>query len=241
MVFKRVHLFEFGDQPWFPLWLRREGMELLDQFFKVFRSYEPAVETLRQFDEIVVLAAGSGGGITQLAPEIRAKITLTDIFPDKDFASDRMSYEREPVDATNVPERLKGARVMFTAFHHFKPPQARKILEDAVKAREPIAIFEVTERSAKGFAMIAILPLVALAVTPFTKPVTWTRLLSTYIVPAVPFFILWDGFVSTLRTYELDEMRELTKDLTTYDWQIEKRRGPWFVTVTSYVGKPKPS
>ena len=49
--------------------------------------------------------------------------------------------------ALAVPERLTGLRTVFTAFHHFRPADARAILESAVRDRQGIAIFEATFRT----------------------------------------------------------------------------------------------
>jgi hypothetical protein len=40
-----------------------------------------------------------------------------------------------------------GIRTMFTALHHFRPPQARGILEDAARKGSGIAVFEPLSRS----------------------------------------------------------------------------------------------
>jgi len=52
----------------------------------------------------------------------------------------------EPVDATNVPADLRGARTVWNAFHHSRPEQARSILANAVADRQAIAVFEVVSR-----------------------------------------------------------------------------------------------
>ena len=39
------------------------------------------------------------------------------------------------------------------------------------------------------------------------------RIIFTYLIPIVPLFVLWDGVVSSLRTYSVEEMKELTGEL----------------------------
>src|SRR5262245_19620316 len=56
-------------------------------------------------------------------------------------------FEAGSVSALDVPARLTGFRTMFTAFHHFRPADARGILASALRDREGIAIFEATSRT----------------------------------------------------------------------------------------------
>src|SRR2546422_6427005 len=51
-------------------------------------------------------------------------------------------FRSEPVDATQVPGDLHGFRTIFTAFHHFRPAQARAVVADAVAKGEGIGVFE---------------------------------------------------------------------------------------------------
>ena len=76
---------------------------------------------------------------------------------------------------------------------------------------------------------------------PFIKPFSIGRLVFTYLLPVVPMFILWDGVVSVLRTYTLDEMKKMTTELNKrmhYKWEIEKiKDGP--ITILYLLGYPK--
>ncbi len=240
---KRIHFFELGDQSWFPNELRRDGMELLAAMEDFAQSYRDSAKILSDLggDSIVVLAAGSGGGIQSAVPHLKATITFTDLYPDERFhETDQVKYERGPVDATNVPSHLKGTRAIYTAFHHFKPELARKILEDAVRAKEPIAVFEVTERNVRSLILIWILPFLTLAITPFIRPFRWSRLLWTYLIPAIPLFVLFDGFVSCLRTYSKEELEAMTKDLTEFEWHFTKLKTRFGLEHPSgYTGRPK--
>jgi hypothetical protein len=76
-------------------------------------------------------------------------------------------------------------------------------------------VFEIGDQSRRPLVVAAIflMPLVVLLVTPMIRPFRWSRLFWTYLVPAVPFLVLFDGVVSCLRTYTPDELRELTRGL----------------------------
>ena len=84
-------------------------------------------------------------------------------------------------------------------------------------------------------------PISFLVTTPFIKPFSLLRLLFTYIIPIIPIIVLWDGVVSSLRTYSVDEMQQLIKSVENnenFDWHIEKKKAKMgFVIYT--IGIPK--
>ena len=60
-------------------------------------------------------------------------------------------------------------------------------------------------------------------VTPFIRPMTWQQLVFTYIPPfPLPLFIAWDGAVSNVRTYTMNDLEELLSDLQSDDYVWEK-------------------
>jgi hypothetical protein len=129
---------------------------------------------------------------------------------------------------------------MFTAFHHFDPESARAVLRDAAQRREPIAIFEVTQRSALAVGTVAISPALVLLFTPFIRPFTWSRLLFTYLVPALPVFVLFDGLVSCMRSYSPSEMLRIAReaDVDGFAWESGTLATRTPLPVTYLVGYP---
>src|SRR4029077_12135205 len=123
---------------------------------------------------------------------------------------------------TRVPGELTGFRTIFSAFHHFRPEQACAVLADAVHKRQGVAVFEGTQRSVLALLLMLLVPLMVLLVTPFIRPFRWSRLLWTYLIPLMPLTALFDGLVSCLRTYSVEELRDLAARLETneYDWDI---------------------
>jgi hypothetical protein len=63
-------------------------------------------------------------------------------------------------------------------------------------------------------------PLRVLATTCQQRP-GLLRLLLTYLLPVIPIVITWDGVVSNLRTYSVEELRSLVADLDDpgYAWE----------------------
>jgi hypothetical protein len=152
----------------------------------------------------------------------------------------RISYEEAPVDARQVPARLGGFRTLFSGYHHFTPASAVRILRDASASRQGIGIFELTERRAPAMLGMLLVPLIIALVTPAIRPFRWSRLLWTYLPPAIPLVGLFDGIVSCLRTYTPEELKAMTKSMTEYTWEIDQVpvRG-LSAPITYTIGTPK--
>jgi len=206
---RRVHLFEFGDQPWYPEVLRRAGTAYLATVYRLSRELprcwaEKVATVLRQNDraEILDLCSGSGGPMPLVIEELvkagyDARATLTDLYPHPKSASGpRITWSVEPVDATRVPPNLIGVRTMFSAFHHFRPDEAKAILRDAFDRRTAICIFESGSGKLLNFGMALGHPIVLLALMPFVRPFRWSFLVFTYLIPVIPLSLLWDVIVS---------------------------------------------
>lgn len=235
---KRRQLIELEDQAWFPRAIRDLATDYL-QFVQTRLRFDRAMTPLiaRVMREaattrIVDLCSGGSGPLLLLVQDLAgegvpATVTMTDLFPNVPAfegiarrSGGRIGYERAPVDARAVPPGLTGLRTLFNAFHHFTPEDARSVLQAAAAARQPIAIFEISERTWRALISIALLtPLFVMLATPFMRPFLWKRLLWTYLVPLVPFTCWWDGIVSQLRAYSPEEMRALGQGTAPMRWE----------------------
>jgi hypothetical protein len=234
---RRRHLIELEDQPWFPATIRDLATDYL-QFAQTASGLDRAMTPLIRealaatgSTHIVDLCSGGSGPLTAVIEGLRhegipATATLTDLYPNLDAferaaarSNGAIDYMRTPVDATNVPRDLAGLRTVFNGFHHFRPLDATAILGDAANAQQPIAIFEASRRSLKTLIPVLFMPLFVWLGTPFMKPVTWRRLAFTYLIPLVPLTCLWDGVVSQLRAYTIDELRELSGAAGSMEWR----------------------
>jgi hypothetical protein len=198
-VMRRVHLFEFGDQPWYPELLRHAGTAYLATVYRLSRelprSWAQKVAAVLRHDEraeILDLCSGSGGPMPQLIEELvkagyDARATLTDLYPHRESASSpRITWSAEPVDATRVPPNLAGVRTMFSAFHHFRPDAAKAILKDAFDRRRAICIFESGSGKLLNLGMALGHPIVLLALMPLARPFRRSYLVFTYPIPLAP-------------------------------------------------------
>lgn len=174
------------------------------------------------------------------------QILLTDKFPNlaafenvKAASGNRVSFYPAPVDAMKVPEGLQGLRTMFTSFHHFPPDEGRAILQNAVDAGRGIGIFELPRRAPSTILLTFAFVSMLFVCTPWIRPFRWSRLLWTYLIPIVPFALLFDGVVSCLRTYRPEELREMVGELNgiEYRWEIGEASSGG-TAITYLVGSP---
>ncbi len=260
--FARRQFVELEDLPACPRVLRDGATDYLELVARLGRVHEAVAPILARAlsatgtRRIVDLCSGGGGPWASLLPALKAElgeevsVCLTDLYP-SGSAAERVrrigtagaDLCRAPVDARRVPPSLAGLRTIFTGFHHFPPAEAVAILEDAVRQRQGIAIFELTARRARTLAAISLGPLLCLALMPLARPIRLSRLALTYLAPAIPAIVLWDGIVSCLRTYSIDEMRALARaaGAAGYSWEagvMPLRRLP--VPLTYLVGYPRP-
>lgn len=238
---KRLHLFELEDQDWFPSSIRSYMTDYLQfgwNFFKLGDPLVPVIERAIQestVTEVTDLCSGGGGPVLFLQKELldnELDITfnLTDYFPNKNafktaeaISKGKIRGVSKKIDARNVEDSMKGLRTLFSSFHHFKPIDAKAILNDASSKGKPILIAEYTERSLSCMLKISMSTLFFIFfLTPFIKPFSFKRLLFTYLLPVVPLCLFWDGIISCLRSYSEEELRGLTEDITPegYKWEI---------------------
>jgi len=234
----RLHLVEIHDLAACPPSLRDALTDFLAFTENLAGAYDPVGPLLRRAIErtkarrIVDLCAGAGGPWRRLAAEIDVPVTLTDLYPHGENVT--------RVDARAVPAELDGFRTMFTAFHHFRPDEARAILADAVQRGKGYGVFLLARRAPREIAVLALTWLGVVFAVPFMRPWRWSRVLWTYLPPALPLVGTFDGIVSCLRTYSKVELAGLVRGLDSYDWDIGDFRGRWSPLRGTYlIGVPK--
>lgn len=257
---RRIQAPELEDYEWFPTPLRDALTDVLRISTSTLGIFDGAVPILADLlaqtgaRRIVDLCSGGGGPLVSVLGALEARtgrrpdVVLTDKYPNhRAFARaeaerpGQVVGRRASTDATALPDELDGVRTIFNALHHFPPGLARAIFADAVRRRQPIASFEVVERSLSGALIVGGVPAVAFALTPFIRPRTLGRFAMTYALPLVPAVTTWDGFASCLRAYSPEELEELVDGLGSSDYlfRVERRRAGWMpMHVTSLVGQP---
>lgn len=254
---RRMHLFEFEDQPWLPAWVRDALTEHLSQLFrssKVAPLHEVMADRLAAVLEragtahLVDLCSGAGGPLPAVLPLLEARLgravtaTLTDRYPHHDLAEvhvgdpERLGVEPRPVDARSIPPELDGVRTVFNAIHHFRPSEVAQVLRSATAGDRSVAIFEPFERRPRLAARLAL--------GGFRdgwrkarqhRGPRWQAIALCLFLPVV---LGWDGAASVIRGYQADELLAIAEGAApAVAWRSERVTLPWG-GMTLLIGEP---
>ena len=245
----RKELFEFEDFSWFPTSFRVGMTNLILVLHKMMGTTEVLsnlIIDLRKkvhFNTIVDLGSGSGGPMLGVIKKInedetdaQLNLILTDLHPNSKLVekintddNEFVNYHKNPINATSLSEAPKGLKTMIASFHHMNPAIAKNILKSALKTNEPILIYEIAKNNVPFIAWLLLLPIslsilfiMSWIMTPFSKNLTFTQLLFTYLIPIIPLAYAWDGQASIMRTYTFEDIEFLLSDLKTsnYSWEV---------------------
>lgn len=213
---KRIHALEWEDLRWFPGSWRDYGTDYLRFIAIRFDMYNPILSILKKGLDAsgnqawVDCASGGGGGLIKLARELKKeypnlKIFLTDYYPNaKAFErtlledSDVFRFESQSVNAMDLPAHLQNKfRTLFGAFHHFRPDDARGILQNAVDTNSPIAIFEPVGKNVMSCVSMLFVILNVLLFTYPTRAVAGAAFYLSHSNNTALYYVGWCGFYST--------------------------------------------
>ncbi len=257
---KRYHIYEIADKFSFPSTLRKLVTDILEFIVVRFRIYEPVIPLIKEVmqhmktTQIIDLCSGSSGPWSQIQVQLQGQqesvcVTLTDKYPNlpafekiRERSGNKIQYISEAVDATNIPAYLKGMRTIFSAFHHFEPDAARKILQNTVNSRSAIGVFEFSEKRVDKIPFAFLLPLFVFLITPFMKPRTFKSVFWVNIIPIIPWVLTYDAVISFLKTYSPKDLKELVRGINSegYVWKIGQVASQLrSIKITYLIGFPK--
>lgn len=137
--------------------------------------------------------------------------------------SSHLHYVPHSVDAANAPANIqeianvpnrdnkKVFRLFSLAFHHFSDPLATSILRNTLATSDGFAIFELQGRDMGNlFTVFCMWPLL-FGGSWYWFWGQWEHLFYTYVIPIVPFVLVFDGYISCLRTRREGEIMELIR------------------------------
>ena len=234
----RIHAFEFIDLPWVPNIFRDGATDYLDFFFDQIGFYKKENEAFsifireKQIQSITDIASGGGGGILSLYPLLQNDISiqLSDKYPNEQCITKiiqkklpNVQYLSTPIDGMSTEDLSRITTdicTMFGALHHYTPQQVELLLTNVAEQQKTIAIVDVTandmlRKIPKALLIfpwilnMLVLFLFTWIFTPFLRPITWWRLLFTYVLPIIPLVIAWDGTVSALRAYSAVDIQAI--------------------------------
>ncbi|KAI1826953.1 hypothetical protein F4861DRAFT_536426 [Xylaria intraflava] len=166
------------------------------------------------------------------------KFILTDLHPHVESwekaarKSAHLTFVPTPVDAAAAPPDLimqnkAGGKRVFRlfnlAFHHFDDGLARAILKNTVQTSDGFGIFELQSRTISSFVSCTLFGFFIFLIAPLLYWWSPQILFFVYAVPIVPFVLVVDGFVSSLRTRTADEVEVLLRtcgERNTADWVV---------------------
>lgn len=258
---RRLHLFEIEDFRWCPKVIREgqtDYLRFLAEFFDVYKAVFPKfLEAYQQSgqSQLVDFCSGGGGAVLLFRKYFKKhtsgsfQATLTDLYPNipafehlKKTTEHEIDFHEKSVNALNPPVDLKGFRTFFNSFHHFRPEDAQKIIENAIQNRQPISIFEPMEKTLFQYVINILALSVVLAFTmPFVRPFKWSRLFFTYLIPLIPLGTFWDGMVSIVRLYTPKDFEKMMQEMDKegiMQWETGTARHT-FGRVTYFIAIPK--
>ena len=159
-------------------------------------------------------------------PEGGVNFVLTDIAPHLEAwraaakNSKNLHYISTSIDAADAPRDLlkpfqkkstfkisqKMFRLFNLAFHHFDDSLASKILQNTIATSDGFGIFELQGRTFSSFITCSLMWPLLLIVSPYYFWRSPGHLFFTYIIPVIPFVVVFDGYVSSLRTRTGEEI-----------------------------------
>lgn len=226
---RRLQLFEFNDVTWTPAPLRRTIVEFLHHLAIKLGMYEAGFGVVAEVAErtgvrtVQLLCAGGGGGAALLAERLGndRRIVLSDLFPDVDgyralgAADPRIEHVARAVDVRDVPAEMGGVRVIINAVHHLQPADVRAVLQDAVVKRQPIVFVEPVQRELLPLLRFVLAsPVLCAALSlGWIWPMNARRLLLGALIPVGTACFIFDGIVSHLRAYTLEEWGKMVESL----------------------------
>jgi hypothetical protein len=240
----RIDTFESHELDWMPDRLKVLFREILSWTQDVGGVYAAALPIIRPWlgatgaTGILDLCSGAGGpGVTLLkalgAAGLPVKLKLTDLYPANDVYAQlatahagRLFYESASTDArSSRRDENFSVRTLLSAFHHFSPEFARKILIDAARNSDGICIMDPFQRDLWHLLSVPIGATLSTQIYPLLMQRTAFAFAMCNLTPVIPAMFFWDSIASVMRGYTPDELLNLADvpECRSFLWQA----GTW--------------
>jgi len=238
---QRIDTFESHELAFMPDELKvlfREILSWVQQMGGVYRSAAPIVHDWlgkTGATAILDLCSGAGGpGLTlvdamQQAGSSTIRIKLTDLYPATEvyakLAAENpgvVSYDEASFDATNSRrDDVYRVRTLLSAFHHFSPEFAQKILADAAANSDGICIIDPFSRDLWHLLSVPIGTTFGTQFYPLLRDRSPFAFAMCNLTPVIPAMFVWDSIASVLRGYTPEELLALTRipECEAFEWQ----------------------
>lgn len=226
-----MFLKELEDYPWFPSYLRKMQLEYVGWISVQLGLYRPLIVVVQNFpsNQWVDLASGSGWPAFYLQKNTSPQVQyiLTDLYPGSvsDEVKKQVKIEPEPLNLLTFQPQHRKQYTLFNAFHHFSSAQQKEFIKKMKTAKASCIITEVLEPSLVCLIQVT---LAALIVQPLTawaiQPLTLGRIITTYLLPIQPITVMWDGWISVLKSKTTEQYKELVSDLADNQYTVKVKR-----------------
>lgn len=226
-----MFLKELEDYPWFPSNLRKMQLEYVGWISFQLKLYRPVLKEIIKFpsNQWVDLASGSGWPALYLQKNASHQIqyTLSDLYPDSvsNEVKKQVEVEREPLNLIDFQPETGKQYSLFNAFHHFSSAQQKQLIKKMKEAKASCIIAEVLEPSLLSFIQVTLAafivqPLTAWAIRPFSI----LRMITTYLIPIQLVTVAWDGWLSVIKSKNINQYKELLSGFNDNQYSIEAKR-----------------
>jgi hypothetical protein len=226
-----MFLKELEDYPWFPSSLRKMQLEYVGWISVQLKLYRPLLKEIIKFpsNQWVDLASGSGWPALYLQKNASHQIqyTLSDLYPDSvsNEVKKQVGVEREPLNIIDFQPEIGKQYSLFNAYHHFSSAQQKQLIKKMKEASARCIIAEVLEPSLLSFIQVTLAafivqPLTAWAIRPFSI----LRMITTYLMPIQLVTVAWDGWLSVIKSKNINQYKELLNGFNDNQYSIEVKR-----------------
>ena len=226
-----MFLKELEDYPWFPSYLRKMQLEYVGWISVQLKLYRPVLKEIIKFpsNQWIDLASGSGWPALYLQKNASHQIqyTLSDLYPDSvsNEVKKQVGVEREPLNLIDFQPETGKQYSLFNAFHHFSAAQQKQLIKKMKEAKASCIIAEVLEPSLLSFIQVT---LASFIVQPFTawaiRPFSILRMITTYLIPIQLVTVAWDGWLSVVKSKNINQYKELLSGFNDNQYSIEAKK-----------------
>lgn len=226
-----MFLKELEDYPWFPSYLRKMQLEYVGWISVQLELYRPILKEIIKFpsNQWIDLASGSGWPAFYLQKNATHQIhyTLSDLYPDSVSNEVKKQVEVEPASLDlNKFQPLNGKQYsLFNAYHHFSSAQQKQLIKKMKEAKASCIIAEVLEPSLLSFIQVTLAAFIVQPLTAWTiRPFSFLRMITTYLIPVQLFTVAWDGWLSVIKSKNVNQYKELLSEFIDNQYSIKVRR-----------------
>jgi len=242
--FRRRHLIELHEQPWFPeVWrdlfrtglgkafvltgLSRQTSCILAPFLSAHRPVE-VLDLCSGSGELSIdswrraLSAQEGEG----APP-SCQLILSDLYPTPErwtALDPSCRHIGSPLDVRQLGDGVPRTWMMLNTLHHFRPEQLRDFLKRVATSADGVVLVDRDARNWREMLFtVFVVPIAAALVTAFLiRPFRIQNVLWGLLFPVIPLVAMLDGIVSNLRSYTVEELRGLVADgPVDFTWRVD--------------------